>query len=77
MDGVDGEWIAPLRDAIGQPTARGIALEAAQIPGLIAARIAEEWPSLRRVDLAPILGEMRMIKGADEIHVMRQAGKVK
>ncbi len=76
MDGVDGEWLAPLRDLVGKPTVRGIALEAAQIPGLIARPIAKEWPSLRTVDLAPILGGMRMVKSADEIHVMRQAGEV-
>jgi Xaa-Pro aminopeptidase len=76
MAGVDGDWMAPLCDVIGQPTVCAIALEAALMPGLIARMIAAEWPGLWTADRAPILGRMRMIKSADEIHVMRQADEV-
>ena len=76
VDGIDGEWRRPLRDVIGTSTCRTIALEAAQIPAVVAGFISEEWPDLRRTDLAGALGDMRMIKSEEEILIMRQAGDV-
>ncbi len=76
VDGADGEWRAPLRAVMSGAAPRAIALEAAQIPGVVAGFIAEEWPDLRQVDLAGPLGDMRMVKSEDEIRTMRQAGEV-
>ena len=76
VDGLDGEWRAPLRDVIGTSSCRAIALEVAQIPGVVAGFLAEAWPDLRQIDLAGLLGDMRMIKSEEEIQIMRQAGEV-
>jgi len=76
MDGADGEWMSPLRDVFGAASITKVALEAGQIPGLIAGFLADEWTDLDTVDLSPILNDIRMIKSADEIRVMRDAGLV-
>ena len=76
VDGIDGEWRAPLRETIGKSTCRAIAVEVAQIPGVVAGFISEEWPDLRQSDLTDLLGDMRMVKSEDEIRTMRQAGQV-
>ena len=76
VDGADGEWRTPLREVIGHSAGISVAMELAQIPGVVAAFMAEEWPDLRHLDLTGLLGEMRMIKSADEIRIMRQAGEV-
>ena len=51
MDGTDGEWMSPLRDIIGRRSIKTVAVEAAQIPGLIGGFLAREWSDLETVDL--------------------------
>jgi Xaa-Pro aminopeptidase len=76
IDGINDEWRSPLRKVLDSSTIRKIAVEIAQIPGLVSGFISREWPGLPTIDLGRILGEMRMIKSEDEIRIMRQAGEV-
>jgi Xaa-Pro dipeptidase len=76
MDGIRGEWRGPLRDAVAAGKVRRIAVDVAKIPGAISSFVATEWPTLEQRDLNTILDAMRMIKDADEIEIMRNAGKV-
>ena len=76
VDGVDDEWRRPLRDILSGSHARSIAADIYQTPALVGRFMAEEWPDLKPIDLADLLGDMRMIKSADEIRIMRHAGAV-
>lgn len=75
-DGVGGEWRAPLEVLLGGRGGLRLGIERLQIPALISAFLAEALPDARLLDASRLLAEMRMIKGADEIATMRQAGQV-
>ena len=76
IDGIDDEWRRPLHQLIGDSSVSRIAVEIEHSPNIVSRFIAREWPRLGLVDLAPILGAMRIIKSAQEIGIMRQAGQV-
>jgi Xaa-Pro dipeptidase len=76
MDGLDGEWAAPLRGLIRKDGMGALGIEVAQIPGIIMSFLHSEWPELRMSNIAPVLADMRMAKTASELMVMRQAGEV-
>ena len=75
-DGVDGEWRKCLRNIIGSNGRQTIGLEVNKTHPLITGYLKEALPNIDVVDIAGILSDMRIIKTADEIEIMRQAGQV-
>ncbi len=74
-DGADGEW-KPVLSAFFHEEVKRIGVEARTLPALISSYLEDTHPNLDRVDAAPIVGALRMIKSVDEIEIMRQAGQV-
>jgi Xaa-Pro aminopeptidase len=75
-DGVAGEWTGPLQALMGERAGFTLAIERARMPAPIAGHLGAANPGAAFVDADELLGEMRMIKDADEIAIMRQAGQV-
>jgi Xaa-Pro aminopeptidase len=69
-------WERVLAGAIGGPLPKEIHLELRQVPAIVRNFLDEHCPEARLSDLGDLLGEMRMIKSAEEIAVMRQAGQI-
>jgi Xaa-Pro aminopeptidase len=77
-DGIDDEWRKPLRDCITAGSAKRIAYETEKTHPSIA-RVIESTArecDAQFDDLSGHVGAMRLVKTADEIAVMRQAGQV-
>ena len=75
-DGEGGEWAGVLADILGRDKLPTLGIERQQIPAAISRFLNDELTETKTVDVAGILGAMRMIKDAEEIEIMRQAGQV-
>ena len=75
-DGVGEEWRDPLRKALGA-NARSlrIAIEKNDIPAVISNYLNQEFGNTM-TDGTQIIADMRVIKSAEEINMIRQAGQV-
>lgn len=75
-DGVAEEWRDPLRKALGKkPGSLRIAVEKDDIPAVISNFLNSEFEK-PLTDATPIIASMRVIKSADELNMIRQAGQV-
>jgi len=61
--------------AIGDRPGR-IGVELASLPPIVRNWFDDQMPGVELTDIAPQLGEMRMIKSPEEIEVMKQAGQI-
>ncbi len=68
-------WEKVLAESIGANPGR-IGVELAALPPIVRNWFDDQMPGTRLHDVAPLLGEMRMVKSAEEIAVMRQAGEI-
>ena len=68
-------WENVLAAAIGDNPGK-IGVEIAALPPVVRNWFDDQMPSTRLHNVAPLLGEMRMIKSPDEIVVMKQAGEI-
>ena len=68
-------WENVLADAIGSKPGK-LGVELAALPPIVRNWFDDQMPAIRLHDIAPLLGEMRMIKSAEEIEVMKQAGEI-
>ena len=76
-DGVDGEWRDPLRRALGgRAGSAALAIERNDIPAVISDFLRRELGIDDAVDGTPVVARMRMIKSAEELDMIRQAGQV-
>ena len=75
-DGLDDEWRKPLRDVIAECRARSVGYEFDKTHPAIARGIRQAASALHLVDLTPMVGSLRVVKTAEELATMRQAGKV-
>ena len=75
-DGVDGEWRACLNDLFKSGQSLNIGIETLKTHPMILEYLRREFPGINLVDISAILADMRMVKDAEEIEVMRQAGQV-
>ncbi len=76
QDGVGREWREPLDEVLGSAGDGGIGIEPQAMPPVVREHVDRVVDKEQIVDLAGQVGEMRMIKGADEIETARHAGKV-
>lgn len=74
-DAGENRWEKVLADALGDGTGC-IGVEASALPPIVRNWFDDQMPGKDLEDISPILGEMRMIKSAEEIEVMRQAGEI-
>ncbi len=74
-DSGPNRWENVLARAIGESPGR-IGVERAALPPIVRTWFDEALPGTALDDIAAPLGEMRMIKSAEEIEVMRQAGQI-
>jgi len=68
-------WEAVLRRALGDH-APAIGVETPQLPAIARAFLDERYAGVPLVDVSAALGDMRTVKSALELDVMRQAGEV-
>ena len=68
-------WENVLANAIGANPGK-IGVERAALPPLVRNWFDDQMPGIELHDIAPLLGEMRMIKSPEEIVVMKQAGEI-
>jgi Xaa-Pro dipeptidase len=76
LDGMGEEWRGPLKKAITEFPKAKIGIEPSQMPPLVRAYVDDSVNHLHQTDIAPIIAEMRMIKGPDELQLARHAGQV-
>src|SRR6266851_8137701 len=76
IDGEAGEWPAHVQAITAKIRPRRIAVETYKTHPRILEVIRQAAPEAEIVDVAAIVGDMRMIKTPDEIATMRQAGQV-
>ncbi|MCG6890917.1 MAG: Xaa-Pro peptidase family protein [Gammaproteobacteria bacterium] len=68
-------WENVLAAAIGDNPGK-IGVEIAALPPIVRNWFDDQMPSIRLHNVAPLLGDMRMIKSPEEIVVMKQAGEI-
>ena len=74
-DSGPNRWENVLRRALGDAPG-SIGVERAALPPMVRNWFDDQLPGTPLGDLAALLGEMRMIKSAEEIEVMKQAGQI-
>ena len=75
-DGVDGEWGKPLRDILETaPKDKPVAVETMKTHPSVLNIVRGEVPD-GPIDASAIISQMRMVKNAEEVETMRQAGEV-
>ncbi|MDX1512118.1 MAG: Xaa-Pro peptidase family protein [Gammaproteobacteria bacterium] len=76
-DGVGREWRDSLDQLLGNGTNRvTLAVERSDIPAVISDYLRSEHGISDPVDAVPVIARMRMIKGPEELDMIRQAGRV-
>ncbi len=76
-DGVGTEWRAPLDKALGKNAGSlRLGVERGKIPAVISSYINQECGNNPPVNGTPVIADMRVIKSADELQMVRQAGQV-
>jgi len=68
-------WENVLARTIGNKPGK-IGVELAALPPIVRNWFDHQMPEVQLHDIAPLLGEMRMIKSPEEIAVMKQAGEI-
>ena len=68
-------WESVLGKALGA-TPGTVGIESSSIPTIVRNWFDEQPGEIKLQDISPLLGEMRTIKSAEEIEVMRQAGMI-
>ncbi|MDH3219920.1 MAG: Xaa-Pro peptidase family protein [Gammaproteobacteria bacterium] len=74
-DSGPNRWENVLQKAIGDNPG-SIGVEIAALPPLVRSWFDEQLPGVKLHNVAPLLGQMRMIKSPEEIEVMKQAGEI-
>ena len=74
-DAGENRWENVLARAIGDNPGK-IGVELAALPPIVRNWFDDQMPDTRLHNVATLLGEMRMIKSAEEIVVMKQAGEI-
>ncbi len=68
-------WVHVLGNVLGDNPG-DIYLETNSVPAIVRNFFDDQYPSSKLRDISPVLGAMRVIKSADEIIVMREAGQI-
>lgn len=76
QDGDQDNWQQVLSRRMGPDRKMKIGIELLKLPALVRTHLDAEFGSAEFLDVSASLGAMRMIKGAEEIAVMHQAGQI-
>jgi len=76
QDGVGLEWRTPLDEILNGFTNATVGIEPHTMPPTVRNHLDTVLEAGQMVDLAPQTGDMRMIKGPEEVTLARHAGKV-
>ncbi len=76
QDGMDEEWRGPLGASLSRAAGGRIGVEPHGMPPVVRAFLDRSVDAARLADITPLVAEMRMIKGPEEIQLARHAGKV-
>lgn len=76
QDGVSGEWRDPIDGILKTLGGHGLGVDFASTPPVVREHIDRTSTASRKVDLGEVVGEIRMIKGPEEIQLARHAGQV-
>ncbi len=76
IDGQNGEWKKQLIDIVDRAKPKRLGLDRARTPGIVLSFLLDTVSTIPLEDIAGIIGSMRMIKTAEEVAIMRQAGQV-
>ncbi|MDH5355839.1 MAG: Xaa-Pro peptidase family protein [Gammaproteobacteria bacterium] len=74
-DSGSNRWENVLMAALGNNLGR-IGVEAAALPPIVRNWFDDQLPGVALNDISSVMGSMRMIKSAEEIEVMKQAGEI-
>jgi Xaa-Pro dipeptidase len=74
-DSGPNRWENVLKKALGNNSGR-IGVEAAALPPIVRNWFDDQMPGVALNNISALMGEMRMIKSAEEIEVMKQAGEI-
>ena len=76
-DGVGNEWRDPLDRMLGRRPGRNtLAVERDDIPAVVSDHLRSGHAISDAVDATPVIARMRMVKSAQELDMIRQAGRV-
>ena len=76
-DGVGNEWRDPLDRVMGSRAGRStVAVERDDIPAMVSDYLRSAHGVSDAVDATPVIARMRMVKSAQELDMIRQAGQV-
>ncbi|MEN8211130.1 MAG: Xaa-Pro peptidase family protein [Thermodesulfobacteriota bacterium] len=75
-DGLKREWRDSLDMILKNPHIERIGIEKDKIHPILLGYIKTAYPNAELIDLTGILSKMQMIKSAEDIEIMRQAGQV-
>ncbi len=74
-DSGPNRWENVLKKALGDKPGR-IGVESAALPPIVRNWFDDQMPGVKLNDISTVMGSMRMIKSAEEIDVMKQAGAI-
>jgi len=74
-DGIGGEWRDPLLDILNRTRGK-IGFERYHCPPMVTEFLRQQLDARRLIDTGSMLSSLRMIKSAEEIRQVRQAGQV-
>jgi Xaa-Pro dipeptidase len=74
-DSGPNRWENVLKKTLGNNSGR-IGVEAAALPPIVRNWFDDQMPGVALNNISALMGEMRMIKSAEEIEVMKQAGEI-
>ncbi len=75
-DGNENNWRQVLKTRLGTVSKLKIGIEKMKLPASVGIFLGEELASAELSDISPSLGAMRMIKGPEEVEIMRKAGQI-
>ena len=74
-DSGPNRWENVLKKTLGNNSGR-IGVEAAALPPIVRNWFDDQMPGVALNNISALMGEMRMIKSAEEIVIMKQAGEI-
>jgi Xaa-Pro aminopeptidase len=76
QDGLGDEWRGPLRKAVAAAAQRSIGIEIEHMPPIVRRFMDSIVEGGKVSDVTPLIADMRMIKGEEELRLARHAGQV-
>ncbi len=76
QDGLGDEWRGPLRRVMAAAGNKSIGIELERMPAVVRRFVDASMAGSEPLDVTPLIADMRMIKGEQELRLARHAGQV-